>query len=172
MATDDWEECRARLSRMVSTLRTAGFLWDWKRGEEFEPIFLPAVVRDVEMRKIAEFNPLRAARPMPSISIPRVRRSNVASLTAKASRPILRMIYPEIGVIDGGADLRHSHLTGWVTNTDITTEQVNEFFLEHGTAVCGAALYGSFNPELMEQEPPFKVGRLGCSRFHRMSVGI
>ena len=71
--------------------------------------------------------------------------------------PLVRAVYPEIGVIDGGADTQVPHLSGWVSNTDITPQPIDDFFFEHGTAVCGAALYGSCDPGGNLDQPKLKV---------------
>lgn len=157
MRFHEWNECKAKLDKLAPQLGNSSFLWDWKRGGELEPIFLPAFLADSEIRQVGEFNPLRAARPMPAISIPRVKKDKKKPLTNPPISPFLRTLYPEIGIVDGGADTQNPHLKGWVSNTDITPEPIDDFFFDHGTAVCGAALYGSCNPESIIEEPKFKV---------------
>ena len=71
--------------------------------------------------------------------------------------PAVRAVYPEIGIIDGGVDDKIPHLRGWVSNVDKTPEAADDFFLEHGTAVCGAALYGSCDPQKDPVQPRLKA---------------
>jgi len=72
-------------------------------------------------------------------------------------KPVIRSVYPEIGVLDGGADTLCEPLRGWSTNVDVTRESVREDYFEHGTAVCGAALFGPLSPQQAPPEPKFKV---------------
>ena len=157
MRVRDWNKCKTKLKRIVSQRKDFTFLWDWKRGEESDPIFLPAVLNHSEVRQLGQFNPLRAARPMPPVSIPRIRKDNIKSLLKPSMGPSLRTIYPEIGIVDGGVDDVIPHLRGWVSNIDKTPQPPDNFFLEHGTAVCGAALYGPCDPLREPNQPKFKV---------------
>jgi hypothetical protein len=158
MRARDWNECRTILNSLTNgRRRTSPFLWEWKRGEDLEPTFLPATLTDDEIRLLGDFNPIRAARPMPSISIPRVNRDRTKPIGKGAIRPIVRSVYPRIGIVDGGADTALPQLNGWVSNVDLTSEPPDESFMEHGTAVCGAALYGPIDPEIGLEPPKHKV---------------
>lgn len=153
----EWNECRIKLSSMLDRKNKSEFLWNWKRGEESEPSFLPAYLTQAEIARVSEFNPVRVARPMPAVSVPRIAKDRTKSLTGTSIRPMLRVVYPKIGIIDGGADTSLSHLNGWVSNIDMTSEGQDDFYLEHGTAVCGAALYGPIDPSEGLEEPSFKI---------------
>lgn len=158
MSSPEWAECKEKLHKVIDgRSKGSAFLWNWQRSEESEPIFLPAILTKVEIKKIGDFNPIRAARPMPSVSIPRVRKEKIHSMPEPPAAPGLRAAYPEIGIIDGGADNDLTYLRGWVSNLDITPEPVNNAFFEHGTAVCGAALYGPCYPGQTLGQPRFKI---------------
>ena len=151
-----WNECKRILERLSSGFKKANFLWGWHRGATNDPIFLPAVISLSALKEISNFNPLRAARPMPSVSIPRVQRKKV-HVIGKTQPLVLRSEYPEIGIIDGGVDAAISHLKGWASNEDITPEPISLDFLEHGTAVSGASLYGSIPSNGITSLPKFRV---------------
>jgi hypothetical protein len=153
----EWKECERKLKNLIRQIKGAEFLWEWKRGYHPAPIFLPAVLGKKALEQLRVFNPLRAARPMPSISFPRIRKTHRVQLDASPPKPILRAIYPEIGVMDGGADVSCEPLKGWVTNVDETSAPVRDDFLEHGTAVCGATLFGPLPPHEEMPEPKFRV---------------
>ena len=153
----EWKECQKKLGSLTTETKDSEFLWDWKRGQHPEPIFLPAKLGRKAVERLGSFNPLRAARPMASISFPRIRKTRTAKLQEMPPKPVMRSVYPEIGVLDGGADTSCEPLRGWSTNVDVTSASVREDYLEHGTAVCGAALFGPLSPQQAPPEPRFKV---------------
>jgi hypothetical protein len=155
MASHQWKECKRKLGTLFPHEVNSGFLWEWERGNETQPIFLPAVMTMAGLKKIGDFNPLRAVRPMPSISFPRVKKDKTRRIVSPPIHPVIRTIYPEIAVIDGGVDTLVPFLDGWVSNLDLTPEPPDPGYLEHGTAVCGAVLYGPCDGEL--KEPKLKV---------------
>ena len=77
MRRREWKQCQTRLEMMIAGFKNAKFFWDWEKGQEPEPIFLPAVLNSSALARVGQFNPLRAARPMPPVSIPRIRKDNV-----------------------------------------------------------------------------------------------
>ncbi|MBI5250754.1 MAG: S8 family peptidase [Desulfomonile tiedjei] len=152
-----WKECQKKLAVIEDEIKGSEFYWVWKRGDYPEPIFVPAKLGRRTVERLGSFNPLRAARPMPSISFPRIRKTRGAKLQEMPPKPVMRSVYPEIGVLDGGADISCQPLRGWVTNEDVTSASERDEYLEHGTAVCGAALFGSLDSEDAPQAPKFKI---------------
>lgn len=157
MEEHEWKECKRKLSRLFPQSADLSFLWTWQRGSETQLKFLPARLSRQQVENIGGFNPLRAVRPMPSISFPRINKAKTSQILRPPVSPILRAIYPEIAIVDGGVDPQIPHLKGWVSNIDVTPEPVAREFLEHGTAVCGAALYGSYDAAKEPEEPKLKV---------------
>ena len=157
MPEREWKECRRKLDSLFPDETTPSFLWNWERGNETQPIFVPALLTMKDVSRIVNFNPLRAARPMPSISFPRMNKEKILRIKTPPFNPLFRATYPEIAVIDGGADVQIPHLRGWVSNSDITPEPAHPGYLEHGTAVCGAVLYGPNDFKNKLDEPRLRV---------------
>ncbi|MGO9116825.1 MAG: S8 family peptidase [Desulfomonilaceae bacterium] len=151
-----WSECEAKL-RAFSQRKHVNFLWEWKRGEYPEPVFLPARTNQRGIKALVEFNPLRAARPMPSISLPDVEPKVRRTWSGIETAPVDDIDYPYIGIIDGGTDETISQLQGWISSVDVTTEAPNTRFLRHGTAVCSAALFGNLHPSKKVNPPELKI---------------
>lgn len=157
LGAHEWKECQKKLTDLAGESKGLEFLWDWKRGQHSEPIFLPARLQRKAFARLGLFNPLRAVRPMPSISFPRIRKTRIVKLQEMPPKPVMRSVYPEIGVLDGGADTSCEPLRGWSSNVDATSASVRADYLEHGTAVCGATLFGPLSPQEEIPEPKFKV---------------
>jgi hypothetical protein len=133
-------------------------LESWMRGSANEPTFLPAIITQRQLTALGEFNPLRAVRPIPGVSFPRVRKEVQAEAGDAPQRSVMRSAEEaEIGVFDGGADLSLSHLAPWVSAEDLTTEPEDPDALEHGTGVCGAVLYGAIAPGQALHAPAMRV---------------
>lgn len=155
MKQELWDECKKKL-RAISKGKHIEFLWNWKRGEHPDPVFLPVRTDQRGLKALSEFNPLRAARPIPSISLPDIR-SKMGKMWPRIEKPIDGIDYPYIGVIDGGTDDTISQIQPWVTNIDKTAVAPKPGFLNHGTAVCSAALFGSLHPGKIVNAPEFKI---------------
>jgi hypothetical protein len=145
MIENEWQECQDKLYDIVSTENYPNFLFDWiKGGGHNMPRFVPVQANSQTLQALSQFNPVRAIRLMPKVSYPRATADSPQNVPPPPKGDPLRSTpLPAIGVFDGGVDLTIPHLGMWVTNTDLTTEPVENEALMHGTAVCGAALYGS-----------------------------
>lgn len=158
MTAREWRECEEKMEALCNSDRANNILWGRRRGGGDQPYFVPAVISSETIQNLSGFNPLRAARPMPGVSFPRVRRDTTNQAGNPPGTGVLRETgFPEIGVFDGGVDDSVPHLTPWVEGVDLTPEEPEEFSIEHGTAVCGAVLYGSCLPNRNLDPPKMKV---------------
>ena len=159
MLESDWQECLYKLKSIISSKDYPDFLFDWIRGGTAKsPRFIPAQVSKEIISQLGQFNPLRSFRVMPEISIPRINTGELIDLGPLPQGDALRVgEIPEIGVFDGGVDQGIPHLGMWVVSEDITPESKEEAYLEHGTAVCGAVLYGNYDPGKQYESPPIMV---------------
>lgn len=124
-------------------------------GLTFTPVTMPS---DEDAAALAAFNPLRTLRPMPAIR-PRprfgLRSGNRLSAPATAS-PVDPSV--KVAVFDGGVDIRNGASRLFPISTpDLTSEPVDEDFLDHGTGVTGAVLYGLVSPGQQAPQPPLPV---------------
>lgn len=87
------------------------------------------------------YNPLRAVHPMGRITLSPVRTRNSGTCpTVLESREIPTT---RIGVFDGGTDDTIPLLKDYVTAIDGTSAAAVDEYLEHGSGVCSAILYGN-----------------------------
>jgi hypothetical protein plarl_07085 len=112
---------------------------DYKNG----PLFCAANCTKEVLNRLAKFNPLRTIHPLGELNIPNMRGNSFFDAPA----PPLYKGKPQIniGVFDGGADSSLPHLKNFVSCHDLTTVPSQPALMSHGTAVCGAVLYGSMN---------------------------
>ena len=107
------------------------------------PTFIAAAVTPGAIAEIEQYNYLRAARPLPRVELTRT----AAGVPVSAPMvPPRRTPDAWVAVFDGGFALPHPHLDGYVIAHDETTEAPRQVLVEHGTAVCSAALYGAVAP--------------------------
>jgi hypothetical protein len=123
-----------------------------QQGMQFVPLILPLGGVSHALR----FSQLRVMRLAPEIRRPPIPRNRVKSQTA--------LIAPRaasdhrIAVFDGGVNLNVPGLAGVVTDEDMTGgAPILPEFLEHGTAVCSAALYGHLDPTTAPPTPNASV---------------
>ena len=107
------------------------------------PLFCAAVCDHETLERLAKFNPLRTIHPLGELNIPNMRGSSFFD----APVPPLYKGTPQmrIGVFDGGADSTLPHLKDFVTAHELTPITGHPALIAHGTAVCGAVLYGLLN---------------------------
>lgn len=158
MPEHDWQDFQIKLFESIGHEQYPTILFDWVLGGETNtPRFMPIKISDNQLKEVTLFNPIRAIRPMPGVSHPRVtsgHRLEAASLeniSTTRSGPT-----PSVGVFDGGADTSIPHLGRWVINEDITEAPEDTELLQHGTAVCGAILYGA-RPDQECPTPAFTI---------------
>ncbi len=119
------------------------------------PTFIAAVAPPDSLDALAELNFLRATKPLPRVELTRT--SMGAPLLApprpyRTTKPL-----PRLAIYDAGTDDTLPHLAGWVKASDLTPRAATTNGMEHGTAVAGAALYGSLRPDDVLEEPTFGV---------------
>lgn len=120
--------------------------------------FTPIGVPDSLAASLAQFNPLRALRPMPVIRPrPHFGTRGVQRLTPPLSgQPIFSGI--SVAVFDGGVDTAHKNGTLFdIPTHDLTPLPPNRADLDHGTGVTGAVLYGLVEPGQQAPTPPLPV---------------
>nr|WP_195282431.1 S8 family serine peptidase [Harryflintia acetispora] len=112
-------------------------------GYENGPLFCAAECTQEVLDRLAKFNPLRTIHPLGELNIPIMRGKSFFDAPA----PPLYKGKPQIniGVFDGGADSSLPHLKDFVSSHELTSVPSHPALLSHGTAVCGAVLYGLLN---------------------------
>jgi hypothetical protein len=158
MLESDWQDFQDTLFNVVANEHYPNILFNWVLGGQASmPRFVPVkAVRD-HFSKLASLNPVRAIRPMPGISYPRMTTDkNVMASPPPIPDPMRSGPLPSVGVFDGGVDTTIPHLGRWVIPVDLTSSPKQLDALAHGTAVCGAVLYGQ-SPETKCDEPLFSV---------------
>ncbi len=121
-----------------------------KYTEERAPIFCPVEGAGNDLVKLAGFNPLRAIRPMPRISLKKYFSLSVSGTplpALPAPLPDAHLPSKVVASFDGGVDISHPALGNYVSQEDLTTKPDDQESLEHGTAVVSTLLYGSIDPE-------------------------
>ena len=105
--------------------------------------FISATCTSEHLRRIKTYNPLRAVHPMGTVSIDSIRAipgSSSPTVKVPSEKPIIRR-----GVFDGGADAKVPLLKDYVTEIEASTQPPSNAYLEHGSGVCSAILYGSLS---------------------------
>jgi hypothetical protein len=125
------------------------------------PGFISAFMTKDLLLQLAGCNPLRTAHPLNFQGLPFQRSSPPVKAppppVAGSTRSTIK-----VGVLDGGIDLNCPHLKGFVeedASLSIKTKPLAPF-IEHGTAVAGAVLYGSldkYDPSKPLPPPPVSV---------------
>lgn len=107
------------------------------------PLFCAAICNHNTLNRLIKFNPLRTIHPLGELNIPTMRGNTFFN----APIPPLYKGIPQtrIGVLDGGVDSTLPHLKNFVTAYEQTPVPEQPSLIEHGTAVCGAVLYGALN---------------------------
>lgn len=93
------------------------------------------------MQRIKDYNPLRAAHPMGTISITQIR--GMKGSSCPSVYPSTQIPDIHVGVFDGGADDTLPILKKYVTAIDATSEPSDDACVSHGSGVCSAILYGN-----------------------------
>ena len=123
--------------------------------------FAPVTLSGSVAREVARFNPLRALRPMPpirptpTISLRQVGGANSVTPPAVAT-PLANA--PGVAVFDGGVDNRTAPSAIFPNpDVDVTTASAIADFLNHGTGVVGATLYGLPQAGTQLPRPPLPL---------------
>jgi len=155
MTDSEWLECKEKISE-IGFVEQFGIISDLELQFYDEDIrFVPVTASRSLLEDINNFNPLRFARALSSIKIPDVTvfdKKEIAGMLGKA-RIRNESLNFEIGVFDGGVDGR-AGLSRWVASEDLTPLPPEPKWVEHGTAVCSAAIFGSINPQDAQNTHP------------------
>lgn len=122
--------------------------------------FVPVRLAESAAASAAEFNPLRALRPMPRIRpigplpfrIVGIPQAAPAAPTDTAPKSDVR-----VAVFDGGVDASAPQLAPYVDAHDLTVEPADAVGVSHGTFVTSALLYGSLDTARSLETPAFSV---------------
>jgi hypothetical protein len=112
------------------------------RSYERGPTFIGAVVPPPVLEVLGEYNFLRAARPLPRISLAKAVTRHAfpaAERPVAAPQPVAR-----VAIFDGGYALGHPVLDSYVHGVDLTPKPPDPECVEHGTMVASAAVFGPF----------------------------
>ncbi|WP_195264104.1 S8 family peptidase [Clostridium sp. 1001275B_160808_H3] len=107
------------------------------------PTFILAKINKVSLPGLVKYNFLRTVHPMRNIILPDLSRGTTADAPRLKNINVNNNI--KIGVFDGGVCLNNSLLQPFVNAYDIATLPGEDSGINHGTAVCGAVLYGELN---------------------------
>lgn len=103
--------------------------------------FISAKCTRKEIEKIKRFNPLRALHPLGNISITPIR--SIGKIAAPKITPANKKSKITVGIFDGGIDETIPLLSGYSKAFDSVSSPPNLDYMAHGTAVCGAVLFGN-----------------------------
>jgi hypothetical protein len=105
------------------------------------PTFISAYVERTTLEELIKFNPIRTAHPMVFKGVPELR----GGLSGfPLPQPPIDNLKSSIvvGVFDGGVDPNSPLLKGFVNENNLLPTQPIDDYVQHGTAVAGAILYG------------------------------
>ncbi|BFR49475.1 S8 family peptidase [Nitratidesulfovibrio sp. HK-II] len=158
LETDDWNTLLGILQEELTDKTYPMELFKWDMGARLGgPRFLPIRASKQIALALATLNPIRSIRPMPRVSFPRFSSSGkIAGPEIVKPIGIRAADLPYIGVFDGGVDTTIPQLGPWVTQEEITPQPATYESIAHGTAVCGAVLYGD-KPQLATTPPAFRA---------------
>lgn len=105
--------------------------------------FLCARMNKTSIESVQKYNPLRSIKPLDDDWDELFLRRS--SIVAPAPQPPEQIIKPfvKIGVFDGGVKSGTPLLDPYVVSHDMVGTKATERFLDHGSGVCGAVLYGT-----------------------------
>ncbi len=119
--------------------------------------FAPVKISRDGAYQLARFNPLRALRPMPGLRpMPQTWTRSVNRLRRPAD-PTPVAEEPSVAVFDGGVITHNPPVLFPRSITDLTPVAPTQEFLDHGTGVTAAVLYGLVSPGDQAPRPPLPV---------------
>ncbi len=158
MTDEEWEECRNKIKELglvdqFGLINELGIQF-YNDDIRFVPTTAPRDILEI----LQEFNPLRFARIVPKINVPILTEHDKREIieTLGKSRSSSGQLNFKVGVFDGGIDNR-AGLDKWVVSEDLTAMPSDSQWLEHGTAVCSAVVFGQINPDVPEVEAKAKA---------------
>lgn len=112
-------------------------------GYQNGPLFCAAECTQETLDRLTKFNALRTIHPLGELNIPNMRTNSF--FDAPQPPDYKGSTQLKIGVFDGGSDSSLPHLKDFVTSHELTSVPGHPALIAHGTAVCGAVLYGLLN---------------------------
>ena len=109
-----------------------------KKRYDDGPIFCTLRCSEKDLEQISKFNCVRTIHPIWDISIPPV--ENVVRGKVKLSQETVGRV--SIGIFDGGVSETSELLGRYIRSYDLTKAEPHSAYVEHGTRVCGAAVFG------------------------------
>lgn len=116
------------------------------------PTFVAAIVPHAVLEDVKDLNYLRVARLLPRVGITRT--AVGVAMPAPPAPKNAKQPTSWVAVFDGGLASPNPHIDPFVQHKDLTSKAAQPALVEHGTAVCSAALFGPINTSAAELEPP------------------
>jgi hypothetical protein len=114
------------------------------------------------IQAVSEYNPLRTIHPLDIRDLPTINRGGSISggpTPAQGSKTDVI-----VGVFDGGANVDSPYLKGFVENIDVTKAAPMADFVNHGTQVSGAVMFGAINNYSATDTLPVPKVNVKCFR--------
>lgn len=133
------------LSNFLNLLGDSGANLEKVKYKQYESgVTFVSLYGDKEIiAKVAEYNPLRTIHPLDLRDLPKINRGspiNGGPDPAQGTKPEV-----VVGVFDGGINPNNPYLENYTEDTDAIHSPQEPDYIDHGTQVCGAVLYGSLN---------------------------
>ena len=120
--------------------------------------FAPVALASAQVDQLAQFNPLRALRPMPAIRPRPLLGIRSVSRLAPPLDTQPAETRPRVAIFDGGVHPSPSSPGLFPSQSiDCTPEPPDPEYLDHGTGVTGAVMYGLTREDSTVQQPPCPV---------------
>ncbi|MEW2498125.1 S8 family peptidase [Streptomyces nodosus] len=148
-----FEEYIASLGGEVAATRR-----DVVGGLTFVPVFLPGE----QAVQAADFNPLRSIRRMPRIRPVPSSPLRSAPRVGRPAPPAADATAPEVLIFDAGIEDGGDYFAGSAQQVNLTDEAPKYGFVEHGSAVTGAVLYGNVQSGQQLPKPPVRATHYRC----------
>lgn len=125
------------------------------------PTFASLSLKRPTLEEIIKFNPIRTAHPMELKGVTGIRSGLSTEPLPLPKPPSIKVKSSiKVGVFDGGIDENSLLLKNYVNENDVIDTPPDEEFIQHGTAVAGAVLYGdlkNYNDENPLSSPTINV---------------
>lgn len=155
MTEFEWQECRKKIIEIGFRKQFGLFSELALQFYDDDIRFVPVTASRKLLERLNMFNPLRFARALSRIKVPEFTMFNKKEIVGKLGKARAKndSLNFEIGVFDGGVDSR-AGLSRWVVAEDLTSVSPDPEWIEHGTAVCSAAIFGPINPHNIQNTTP------------------
>ncbi len=133
------------------------------RTYENGPTFILAKINKDLIPNIAQYNFLRTIHPLRDIELPVFDRAISMDLPQACLDDIDSESLTKVGVFDGGLSLSSSLFNGYAKSNELASLPMDSNSVKHGTAACGAVLYGELNE--YEQDDTIKKPNVFVESF-------